>query len=155
MGVTLGPSLLMVDDRASVSSGGGAGLTYSYGYSDAFNIIAEGGASLVDKGEINAKTLHNRPNTISSAAVGAAYVLDVLRYVPYAGLMVGGYVLGGGTLDKPLVLPGAQLALGLDYKFNFTWSAGVGYRQHLFFTKVTTYPSYSTFFLRVEYAWGR
>ena len=72
-----------------------------------------------------------------------------------SGVLAGGYVLGGGTMDKALVTPGAQLALGLDYKFNFTWSAGVGYRQHLFFTKVTAYPSYSTFFLRVEYAWGR
>ena len=152
VGLTLGPSVLVTDSKTL--GGGGPGLTYSYGVTDAFNFIAEGSTSLLAVGDVDAKTSHYLPHTLSNAAVGASYVLDVLRWVPYGGVLAGGYVLGGGTLDKSLVIPGAQLALGLDYKFNFSWSAGVGYRQHLFFTQVTAYPSYSTFFLRVEYAWG-
>jgi hypothetical protein len=153
LGLTLGPSVLVISDKTS--SGAGAGLTYSYGVTDAFNFIAEGGSSLLSVGDVDDKTPHTHPKTLTNAAVGASYVLDILRWVPYGGLLVGGYVLDGGTMDKALVIPGAQLALGLDYKFNFTWSAGVGYRQHLFFSQVTNYPSYSTFFLRVEYAWGQ
>ena len=153
IGLTLGPSVLVTADKTL--AGGGPGLTYSYGVSDAFNLIVEGGSSLLAVGAVDAKTPHSRPRTLSSAAIGAAYVLDVLRWVPYGGVLMGGYVLGGGTMDKSLVLPGVELALGLDYKFNFAWSAGAGYRQHLFFTQMSAYPSYSTFFARVEYAWGR
>jgi hypothetical protein len=86
--------------------------------------------------------------------VGAGYVIDILRFVPYIGLLLGGYRLSGGTLDSALLLPGAELAVGLDYRLNCHWTIGLAGRQHLLFTKASTYPSYTTVMLRLEYMWG-
>ena len=59
--------------------GGGAHLTY--GMTDAFNALVE-----LDF------TAHPSGDTlVASGAVGAAYVFDVLEWVPYIGLMGGAY----------------------------------------------------------------
>jgi opacity protein-like surface antigen len=51
-------------------------------------------------------------------------------------------------------LPGAQLAAGVDYKLSHHWSVGAAYRQTVFATHTSTYPSYSNLFARFEYVWG-
>ncbi len=96
----------------------------------------------------------DRPATVSHAAAGVSYVIDILRYVPYIGVQVGAYHLAGGTLDDPLVLPGVSAAVGIDYQFSRSIAAGIGARQHFMVSKLDTYPSYTTVLLRLEYMWG-
>jgi len=157
LGIGLGGAALKVDDKSGMMVGAGGAAHYAYGVTDAFNFVAEYSSAIValDAKLDNPTTPHTRPSTIDTAGVGAAYVFDVLRWVPYATLLASGSLLHGGTLDKTLVTGGVQIGLGLDYKFNFSWAAGVAYRQHMFLTKMSTYPSYSQLFFRVEYAWGR
>jgi opacity protein-like surface antigen len=157
LGVGLGGAALKVDDKGGMMVGGAAAAHYAYGFTDAFNFVAEYSSAIV---ALDAKldtptTPHTRPGTIDTLGIGAAYVFDVLRWVPYASIMASGSLLHGGTIDGSLLTGGAQLGLGVDYKFSFSWAAGVAYRQHLFLTKMSTYPSYSQVFLRIEYAWGR
>ncbi len=157
VGLGAGPAALKVDDKAGMMVGAGGAVHYAYGFTDAFNFVAEYSSAIV---ALDAKldtptTPHTRPSTLDTLGVGAAYVFDVLRWVPYATAMASGSLLHGGTIDGSLITGGVQLGLGVDYKFNFSWAAGVAYRQHLFLTKMSTYPSYSQLIFRVEYAWGR
>ncbi len=157
VGIGAGPAALKVDDKGGLMVGAGGALHYAYGLSDAFNFVAEYSTAIValDATIDSPTTPHTRPSTLDTAGVGAAYVFDVLRWVPYACVMASGSLLHGGTLDKSLLAGGLQLGLGVDYKFSFSWAAGVAYRQHMLLTKMSTYPTYSQLFLRVEYAWGR
>jgi hypothetical protein len=148
IGLDAGMPLLLVQRSSSTMlSGASLGLHYTYGLSDAFNLIADGGTSLLFAGRSSMPTLSN-------VDVGVAYVLDVLTWVPWAGLEAGGYALtsdpGGGTT----VFPGAALALGVDYRFSRSWAAGVVLRQHWLFTRQSDLPSFSQGLLRVEYTWG-
>lgn len=156
--VGLDPSLalLKVDDKSTMSVGLGLGLHYTYGMSDQFNFMAEVNVARVaaDQQQDLPTSPHTRPADIAHASAGVGYVLDVLRFVPYFGILLGGYRLSGGTLDSALVLPGASLAVGLDYQINRHWAVGLGGRQALLFTKASTYPSYTTVMLRLEYMWG-
>jgi hypothetical protein len=100
-----------------------------------------------------ASTPRTRPAGLADATVGVGYVLDVLRWVPYAGVLVGGYALTGGTIAGTKVLPGAGFALGLDYRLGRSWAVGFAFRQH-FVTEPSTYPSFTQLFARFEYTWG-
>ncbi len=154
LGIGLGLTLLKVDANA-VTAGVGTGLTYSYGLTDQFNLVAEGGFARVSFSESqDAKAPHNRPTNVSNAGVGVTYVLDVLRWVPYFGVLGAGYVLNGGSMDKAKAVLGGQLALGLDYKIDSSFTVGVAVRQHMLFGAIDTYPSYTTAFVRAEYVWG-
>lgn len=155
LGVDGGLSMLQVGDKSSVDLGGGLGAHYAYGVTDQFNFLAEMSASLVALKEASdATTPRTRPTTVSTGGVGVAYVLDVTRYVPYFGVVLGGAYMAGGTIDRGKVLPDAQLALGLDYKLNPSWAIGLAIREHFFFTDTTDYPTYTTGFARAEYTWG-
>lgn len=154
----LDPSLAMlkVADKSSLSTGPSIGVHYTYGLSDQFNFMAEGGVSFVALGgeEKTDKTPTNRPTHVEHAMVGIGYVLDVIRWVPYIGLLAGGYRLGGGTMDSSAIAFGVELAAGLDYQLTRHWAVGVTFRQHEILTRISDYPSYTTFGLRAEYAWG-
>jgi hypothetical protein len=152
LGLDAGPSVLVMSDKTDV--GGGAGAHYAYGLSDAFNLMVEGSWSLVALGERPSKGVPTtRPDTVGDAGVGVGYVLDVVRWVPYAGALVGGNMLTGGTVGTRF-LPGATLALGLDYRCTRDLAVGFAFRQHMFVTDMTTYPSFTQMFARVEYTWG-
>jgi hypothetical protein len=88
------------------------------------------------------------------ALVGVGYVIDVLRWVPYVGVLAGGYRLAGGTLDDPLYVFGGAAEVGLDYQLSRQWAIGVAAQQHFLLTKMSTYPSYTNVMLRFEYMWG-
>jgi hypothetical protein len=155
VGAMTGMTILVIDDKASADVGAGWGLSYSYGLSDAFNFVAEGQGNVVAWGEGPGPTIPpTHPASVTSVAAGASYVFDIVRWIPHAALLAGGYVMDGGSLPKALVLPGFQLGVGLDYKFSYTWSAGIVYRQHMLLTHTSTYPSFSNVFARVEFAWG-
>lgn len=95
-----------------------------------------------------------------SAVVGLAYTLDVLRWVPYGGLFVGGARVAagegfggalGGDAYKRVALD-AGVAGGLDYQLTRELALGAVARYHLAFTQ----PSASLLSagLRVQYTWG-
>ncbi len=126
------------------------GLHYTYGLSDAFNLVAEAGWA----GFTSSGATGPQPSTIAYGGVGALYVFDVLRWVPYAGALVGPAYFTGGAVDKAFFVPDLQLAAGLDYAITREWAVGGEYRQHVFVGKTSDYPEYSAFGLRVEYVWG-
>ena len=157
LGVDAGGTVLVVKDKSSPDVGGGAGLHYTYGITDAFNFVANAGWSLVALNEKlwdPSTTPHTRPTNLTAADLGIAYVLDVLRWVPWGAAEIGGYALQGGTIDGLKVLPGFALAVGLDYRLNRSWSVGAEARQHMLFTEMSTYPSLTQVFARFEYVWG-
>jgi hypothetical protein len=151
VGVDVGGSVLVMNDKTDV--GGVVGGHWAYGLSDAFNLMAEGAWSLVSLGE-KAQRAGTHPSSVVNAGVGVGYVLDVLRWVPYAGLLAAGYALTGGTIGGVRVFPGATIALGLDYRFDRKWAAGFAFRQHMLLTEMSTYPSFTQLFARLEYTWG-
>lgn len=155
LGVDLTASMLVVKDKSSPDTGGGLAAHWTYGVTDAFNLMVEGGWSLLALGEKvqSASTPRTRPAWAANADVGVAYVFDVMRWVPYVGLLGGGYALAGGTIQATKWLAGGVIALGVDYRFNRSLAAGVAVRQHML-TDPGTYPSFTQAFLRLEYTWG-
>jgi hypothetical protein len=173
LGLTLVPALATASERQhhlglapvgslvkvrnhNVSTGIGATALYTYGLTDQLNLMAEASHSFLglgQGGDTPAPPLI-RPGFLSTGAVGVSYVLDVLRWVPYAGILGSGNVMGGGTLPTAFFAPGAQVAAGLDYQFSRHLVAGVGFRQHFLLTKLKDYPSYSSLFVKIEWQWG-
>lgn len=155
LGVHGGLALLKVDAKDTVDVGAGGGIHYAYGLSDAFNLMIEGSYAQVALEEATApKVAANRPTGVTNFGVGASYILDVIRWVPYGGLLADGFVFSGGNLVKPVVAFGLGLALGLDYQATRHLAFGFAFRQHFAFSAFSDYPSYSQFFLRAEYVWG-
>lgn len=155
LGLGGGLSMLKVDDKSTMSVGAGFELHYAYGLNDQFNFIAEGTSSIVALNEARGANIpRTRPSAVDSLALGGAYVIDVLRWVPYIGVLGSGYSLGGGSLDHSIIVAGVQVAAGLDYDITRHIAVGFAYRQHMLLSKMDTYPTYSTFFLRAEYVWG-
>lgn len=141
--------------RNGVNLGVGATALYTYGLTDQFNLMAEASHSFLGLGKTDSPVAPPiRPGFMSSGAVGISYVLDVLRWVPYAGVLASGNVLGGGSLPGAFFAPGGQLAAGLDYQFSRNLVIGAGFRQHFLLTKLKDYPSYSSLFLKLEWQWG-
>ena len=149
-------ALLKVDDKSSMSTAVGLGAHYTYGLNDQFNFMAELNASFMLEGEklADATTPHTRPTQIGHALAGVGYVIDILRWVPYFGILAGGYRLAGGTLDNQLLVLGGAVQVGLDYQISRQWAVGGAVQQHFLVTKMSDYPSYTTLMLRFEYMWG-
>jgi hypothetical protein len=148
IGLELGvPMLVVHGNKSTVASGTSAGLHYTYGLSDAFNLVANADSGVLFLGV-------PKPATLTHADLGLAYVLDVLQWVPWGAAEVGAYGLTGSSVGGGTVLPGAALSVGLDYRFNRSWAAGVVVREHLFFTNINLFPSLTEGFLRVGYTWG-
>ena len=157
IGVDAGGAIFMVADKSAPDIGGSIGLHYTYGLSDAFNLVADAGWSLVALNEVltdPTTTPRTRPTNVTNADVGVAYVLDVLQWVPWGALEIGGYALQGGTIEGVKALPGAAVAVGLDYRLNRSWSIGIEAREHLLFTEMSTYPSFLQGLVRFQYVWG-
>ncbi|MCL2451176.1 MAG: hypothetical protein FWD17_19700 [Polyangiaceae bacterium] len=150
-GVDVGPGFFV--SRNHTSTGASIAAHYTYGLTDEFDLTAEASWSLVSFTGGSDPT-HTRPDWLASADVGAAYVLDVIRWVPYVGVLVGATTLSGGPLGRSKVLPDAAIAIGLDYRIDRSWVVGVAGRQRMLFTDASTYPSYTQVLARFEYTWG-
>ncbi len=147
LGVDLGVPLLVTQSSStSTAAGGSLGLHYSYGLTDAWNLVGDGGTSLMPLGVGSLVTG-------SQVDVGLAYVLDVLRWIPWGSAEVGGYVLTGGP-GGTQVLPGVALTVGLDYRIDRSWAVGFMLREHLLVTDAATYPSFVQGLGRFTYTWG-
>ena len=154
LGVDVGGTMLSVSDKGSVDLGPMAGAHWTYGVTDAFNLMLEGSWSLLSTSEARGKDIpHTRPTWEAHGSAGVAYVFDVLTWVPYVGLLVGGYVLGGGTLDTTKYLYGFSLAAGVDYRLSRSFSAGISARQHMM-SDPSTYPEFTQLFATAAYTWG-
>lgn len=125
--------------------GGGAHLTY--GLSDEFNAMFEASATS------HGVTAGRSRLLVASSAVGAAYTLDVIDWVPYFGLLVGAYRFSGAELAKGEVKLGFQAALGLDYRMSRSWGLGAQLRYHTFSDEPFS-SHYMTACARAEYIWG-
>jgi hypothetical protein len=143
-----------------VEAGLSLGAFYTYGINDQINLLAEVRGSVLNlsRDVIDPKDRpivpSTRPSREGSAALGLAYVLDVLRWVPYFGALVGAEGIGGGTMDKARIMPTLQLALGLDYQFSRTVSAGFAFRQSIFVFNTSQYPTATHLFAKLEFSWG-
>lgn len=149
-------AMLDIADKSSLSTGLGMGAHYTYGITDMFDLMIEGNYSVVALHQMqdNPDSPHTRPAGVGTFSAGIGYVIDILRWVPYVGLMGTAGMMVGGTLDSTQWLGGGTLAAGLDYKLTRSFTVGLAYRQTEFLTQMSTYPSYSTFLLRTEYVWG-
>lgn len=155
--VGLAPALgiLQVDGKSTSSIGGGGAIHYAYGLSDQWNLSIEASSVVVAADQQqDPGSPRDRPARVDQGGVGVAYVIDILRWVPYVGVLAGAYHLAGGTLERSLVLPGLSVGGGLDYQLSRQLAIGIAGRQHFLITKMDTYPSYTTAILRFEYMWG-
>jgi hypothetical protein len=131
------------------------GLHYSIALTDQFDFVSELGGAVVDMDPIvTSSSPTDRPSTLWNLDAGIIYKLDVVRFVPYFGALVGGYVLRDGSLPGALVLPGGELAAGGDYLLSRRWAVGLAIREHFLFTDLGTYPSYLTVTARLALTWG-
>jgi hypothetical protein len=159
IGVDGGVAFISIDQKPTLSVGGGGGIHYAYGLSDAFNLLIEGAfcpVALSEAPDSSGKMLNNRPTMIENLGVGIAYTLDVVRWVPYVGVLLSGFTLHGGTVDLNVAV-GATIAAGIDYQLTRGpkhFAVGVAVRQHFMLSDIVDYPSYTQIFLRAEYVWG-
>ncbi|MGD0676152.1 MAG: hypothetical protein ABSC94_12070 [Polyangiaceae bacterium] len=152
LGADAGPGILVAAGKTEV--GGAIAIHWTYGLTDAFNLMLEASGSVLSLRNEGDAT-HQRPGWILDADVGVGYVFDVLQWVPYAGVLVGGYGLSGGSLEGGTkILPGAVVALGLDYRLTRTVAVGVALRQHMLVTDTGNYPSFTQALARLETTWG-
>lgn len=155
LGVDLGGSALIIADKTSPDIGPAIGAHWAYGLSDAFNLMVEGAWSIASLGDKpGPKIPTDRPASIANADVGVGYVFDVLQWVPYVGLLVGGEALSGGTLTSAKFFPNGVIALGLDYRLSPHLAVGAALRQQFTAVESSTYPSFTQAFARLEYTWG-
>lgn len=131
-----------------IQAGGyGGGGVVSYGISDAFNLRIHGDVSI-----------HNLPEAdsllLGSVAAGGEYLLDVLDWVPYAGVLLG-------PSHASLQQAGGQWLLGVEVPFGLGYRLlpeatilGEGRLKWLFFGDETAPTNQLWFSLRFEYVWS-
>lgn len=149
-GLGLGYSVLTDDP---VAHGFGGGLHLAYGLTDAFNAMLE----------IDIAGHPGDDLMIMSGSLGVGYVFDVLQWVPYVGLMVGGYDLwsvadecGADVEGVPACHRGrigGSIPLGLDYQISRDFAVGAQGRIHLLLLGDSP-AMYVTAFARAEILWG-
>lgn len=152
LGVSAGASFMTTNGGTS-PGGIDLGLHYAYGITDAFTLIAEVDASAFFLGTKPSNPAPE-PGYVATSGVGAVYVFDVLRWVPYAGGAIGPAYFGGGWLNSGFVSLDAHIVAGLDYEVTRSFTVGGYYRQHFFLDRMNTYPEFTSAGLRVEYVWG-
>jgi opacity protein-like surface antigen len=155
-GVALGGAAVGTDG-APARVGIDFGLHYTYGVSDALNLVAEAAdtqLSARDPATGKKAVTPPQPGTVATGGVGMTYIFDVLRWVPYAGVLLGPSYFAGERVAHPFWAVDGQLAVGVDYELSRSWAVGVAYRQHFFLGKTGTYPEFTNVSLRFEYVWG-
>jgi hypothetical protein len=149
-GGTVGYAMLA---ESGSEHGVGLGLHLRYGLSDAFDAMLEMGGSYHPSSE----------RLVAHGAAGVAYVFDVLQWVPYAGLTLGGYYLrapsppcmAGPSTSCEGAWLGASIPFGLDYRITRSFAVGAQGRYHLLFLGPSEAPlHYVTALARAEYIWG-
>jgi hypothetical protein len=136
---------------AQTAHGFGGGLHLAYGANDAINLLAE----------IDATVHPSSKWTVVSGGLGAAYVLDVLQWVPWAGLEVGPAGLVsfdpkcGVAATEPCSAFRINLAIpfGVDYQISRSFAVGLGGRFQVLVLGGSPWETLAVG-ARAEYAWG-
>lgn len=146
----LGAGIGFAAPTRTYQTGGAVALHAAYGVSDMFD------ARIELRGSLHSKEGH-ADNTLLQSALGVAYKLDIIEWVPYLGVRAGYYLFGeslprelsgGETYSRSGGMIGTML--GVDYALSR--SAAVG----LEFGYDTLLPQGAVFgaILRAEYRWG-
>jgi hypothetical protein len=142
-GASFGYSALFADQTYN---GFGGGLHLTYGANDTVNLLAE----------IEA-TYYPGKWSVVSGGLGAAYVLDVLQWVPWGGIEVG--PAGLLSLDPKCGTActafrfSAAIPFGLDYQISRSFTVGLGGRFQVLLLGATPWETL-TVAARAEYVWG-
>jgi hypothetical protein len=105
------------EDETIGPTAGGVGLvSYERGFSEALSWRVELSGGLYGGGGLSWS---------GAAAGGLVYRFDVLKYVPYALLEVGGSVVGGGELEDSVIDPVVLIGGGLDFLLGRSRSWGL------------------------------
>lgn len=128
------------------------GVHVAYDVSDMFDFRLELGGS-------QHEFLPERATRLYSASAGVVYKLDVLEWVPYAGILGGYHAFSGGPWPRHLKQHefGVSIPLGLDYTLSRTFGLGVQIAYHGFLSDplggVGDAPYFTTL-VRAEYRLG-
>jgi hypothetical protein len=123
--------------------GGGLGIEYERGLSDAFWLRLSAAGAVLDGGGDDGTSYAGH------GAVGLTYVVDVLKYVPYLHAGIGAVALGGGAVDSEFH-PVAEIGVGLDVLARRGLSYGAFARLGSFLDD----SAFVTAGLRVTWRWG-
>lgn len=132
--------------------GASASAHLTYGLTDAFNLMGE-----LDGGYYPGAL----PVARAGASVGVGYVIDVLRWVPYVGLMAGGsglFVMGDcgargeATCGGPRL--GVSIPFGLDYQFSRSFAVGFAGKYGVLLLGPEGVDQAFSGTIRAEYIWG-
>jgi len=127
--------------------GWGVGAHGAYALSDMFD------AELELLGTHNGSSLGTSTDVMAATA-GVAYKVDILRVVPYAGLLGGYYHWGGapGPNGESGSAVGASFQIGADFLLTREVALSLDYRWHFSF-KEEFYAPLRTLMLGAEYRW--
>jgi hypothetical protein len=126
------------------------GLHAAYGLSDMFDARLELVAS-------RHPSSGDRTLDIYSAAAGIAYKIDILEWVPYAGVLGGVYLFDGEPKPEDGKNVALSAILGLDYEWSRSLGLGAELRYNgllLDAPKSFTDAAYFTGILHAEYRFG-
>ena len=145
LGADLGYGRAVLSD--GTLSGLGGGLHATYGLTDEFNLRVAGDVSWFDRPAPATYAL------LWSSTVGVEYVLDVLDWIPYAGISVGamGEFKQGERHD---VFAGFEIPAGLGYQVLPELTVGAEFRYRMMVLGTDAGVSMMAVLGRVEYVWG-
>lgn len=126
----------------------------AYGISDTFDARLELGESVPLSSGDSGRSLGYAEGIL-------AYKLDIIEWIPWAGLGLGAFAATGGlqgeVARRDPVQPAASLWLGLDYAFSREWGVGAFVAMHSWVadsTRSTIRLAATNFGLRVERRFG-
>jgi hypothetical protein len=118
------------DETVAPTAGGLAFVEFERGLSEALSWRVEASGGLYGGGGVSWS---------GSAALGIVYRFDVLKYVPYAALEVGGSYVGGGPVPEAVLDPVVLIAGGVDFLKSRTRSWGIEGRLSSFLGDTTLF----------------
>jgi len=131
--------------------GFGGRLHAAYGVTDAFNALVE----------VDMATHPGGKYFVLGASAGATYVVDILEWVPYVGLTVGGYDLliaaacnGAGEPSCHTGRFALGVPFGIDYTVTRSFAVGFAGKYALLVPAIEFPGSYFTAYARAEFIWG-
>jgi hypothetical protein len=144
--VTAGYAALVAEDGATPArqldgNGGLGSVDYQRGFGDSWWLrVGLGGGAVSLGGEMSG---------VAVGTVGLTYAVDILRYVPYVGLGVGGVVVGGGAV-RTHIDPVVDLAAGIEVQESPGFAWGIEARLSSFAAQTTLF----TIGPRLVWKWG-
>lgn len=117
------------DESISPTAGGVGLVSYERGFSEALSWRIELSGGLYAGGGLSWS---------GAVAGGLVYRFDVLKYVPYAVIEVGGSMVGGGPVPEPVIDPVVQIGGGVDFLLGRSRSWGLEARVASFAGDTTT-----------------